>query len=268
VLDPSDTRVPRTARVYDALLGGKDNYEADRIVAAELSHVAPELPAMVRAERGFLRRIVPFLVRDAGLRQLLDIGTGIPASPNVHELAQAIAPETRVVYVDDDPAVLVHARALLRSGRTAVVEADLRDSAALLDRRAVGRVLDLDRPVGVLLLGVLQHVPDADDPWSAVRQIVGALPAGSYVAVAALASDLDVELVEDVVGAAARFGIQISPRPRDAVAAFLQGLDLVGPGVVPLLDWRLSPADDALDWLLDRLGVLDVPVWAGVGRTS
>jgi S-adenosyl methyltransferase len=161
----------------------------------------------------------------------------------------------------------VHARALLRSGGTAVVEADLRDSAALLDRRAVGRVLDLDRPVGVLLLGVLQHVPDADDPWSAVRHIVGALPAGSYVAVAALASDLDVELVEDVVGAAARFGIQISPRPRDAVAAFLQGLDLVGPGVVPLLDWRLSPADDALDWLLDRLGVLDVPVWAGVGRT-
>ena len=221
MLDPTDTSIPHAARIHDALLGGKDNYEVDRAVATALTRVIPELPLMVRAQRALLRRVVSFLVRNAGLRQLLDLGTGIPATPNVHEIAQAIAPETRVVYVDNDPFALAHARALLRSGRggrTAVVEADLRDPEAVLDARVVGDVLDRTRPIGVLLIGVLHRLRPSDDAAAAVRRLVDAIPPGSWVAIAALASDLESDLVGALVGVAGRHGLPVTPRSRHEVA--------------------------------------------------
>lgn len=266
MLDPSDTSIPRAARIYDALLAGKDNYEADRTVAIELTRAAPELPAMVRAQRALMRRVVTLLVRDAGLRQLLDIGTGIPAPPNVHQIAQAVAPETRVVYVDRDPLVLAHARARLRSrraGRTAFVEADVRDTPALLDPHTVGTVLDLDRPIGALLIGVLHHLRDEDDPWGAVHRLVTALPPGSFVVVAHPASDIEPDTVSELTRIAADHGIVTTPRSRADVVRLVEGLDLVEPGVVPLLDWRpdASPRRSRFE------PELVVPAWVAVART-
>jgi len=269
VLDPSDTSTPRIARIHDALLGGKDNYEADRAVAAELTSVVPELPAMVRAERVFLRRVVEFLVRDAGVRQLLDVGTGIPTSPNVHEIAQAVAPDTRVVYADDDPLALAHARALLRSrrgGRISVVEADLRDTASLLDPRTVGRVMDPRRPIGVLLVGVLHHLRDSEDPaedaYAAVRRLVDAVPYGSWFAIATLAADIAPDLADAFVGVADRHGLVATARTRAEVARFVEDLDVAAPGLVPLLDWH-PDAETEDDPALDEV---EVPVWVAVAR--
>jgi hypothetical protein len=266
VLDPTDTSIPHGARIHNALLGGKDNYEVDRAVAAELTRLVPELPVMVRAQRALLRRVVSFLVRTAGLRQFLDIGTGIPATPNVHEIAQALAPDTRVVYVDNDPFALAHARALLRSGRggqTAVVEADLRDAAAVLDRPAVRTVLDFARPIGVLLIGVLHHLRHADDAAAVVGRFVDAIPSRSWVAVATLATDLESDLVGRLVDVAGRHGLPVTPRSRREVAALVDGLDVVAPGIVPLLDWRPdTPARNPY-----ALAGPDVPVWVAVART-
>lgn len=247
--------------MYDALLGGKDNYEADRALAGDLTTTCPDLPEMLAAHRRLLARVVRFLVADAGLRQLLDVGTGIPNGETVHDIARRIAPETRVVYVDNDPFVLAHARALLRDGPasgTAVVDGDLRDPERLLWSRALRRVLDIEQPVGVILANVLQHVPPSDRPLEAVRALLAGLPSGSHLAVVAPASDLRRDLVAALVRRAAAGGIAVTPRSRDEVAAFVDGLEPVPPGVEQLLDWR--PGDDDLDQ------VLDIPAWVAVAR--
>jgi hypothetical protein len=179
---PFDTSVAHVARVYDYWLGGKDNFAADRAAGEQAIKAFPNIVRSARANRAFLARAVRFLAGEAGIRQFLDIGTGIPTA-NTHEVAQSVAPQARVVYVDNDPVVLAHARALLASGpegATSYLDADLRDPQMILD--AAARLLDFGRPVAVMLMAILQHLDDADDPYTIVATLMGAVPSGSYLA--------------------------------------------------------------------------------------
>ena len=256
-----DTSVPQSARVYDFLLGGKDNVPPDRGVGAALIAQIPTLPDMVRAQRAFLARAVRYLVADAGIRQFLDIGTGIPTANNVHEVAQAIAPEAGVLYVDIDPIVLAHARALMKGtpeGRTAFIIGDLTKPQEILADPTLAQTLDRDRPIALMLVGILHHLRDGDDPYGVVATLVDWLPTGSYLAIAAPASDFDAAAMARTAATAEGFGIPYVPRNRAEMTRFFTGLDLVDPGVVPILGWRpdaTTPAD-----------VNSVYGWAGVGR--
>ena len=241
---PFDTSVANQARIYDYLLGGKDNYAADRAAVDAVLKVAPEMGFAARANRAFLGRVVRYLAADAGIRQFLDIGTGIPTAGNTHQVAQAVAPESRVVYVDYDPIVLAHARALLTSheaGATEYIDADLRDTSAILGGAA--RLLDLTKPVAVTMLMILHVIPDSDDPWALVAKVMDALPAGSYLAVSHLGSDLlDQEAkqgFENIVSRAAQQ--QYIGRNRDQMARFFEGTDLIEPGLVRVEEWRPDP---------------------------
>ena len=190
-ISPFDTSVARQARIYDYLLGGKDNFAADREAAVQAIAVFPGLAAWARNNRAFLARAVRYLVSEAGVRQFLDIGTGLPTAENTHQVAQRIAPGSRVVYVDNDPVVLVHAQALLTSspeGATAYIKADLRDPETILT--AAAATLDFTRPVALMLLAILHVIPSADDPWEIVARIMAALPSGSYLAISHPASDV------------------------------------------------------------------------------
>ena len=196
VTEPPSFDISRAhpARVYDYWLGGKDNYEADREAAEQFIQAVPNILAGVRANRAFLRRAVQYLAGEAGIRQFLDIGTGLPTAENTHEVAQGIAPESRIVYVDNDPIVLAHARALLtgtREGATAYVDADARDTSRILD--AAAGILDFTKPVAVLALLVLQYVPDADDPHQIVTRLMDAVPSGSYLTISDTTTDIDTE---------------------------------------------------------------------------
>jgi len=236
-----NTGVAHPARVYDYWLGGKDNYAADRALGDALTAVVPSTPAGARANRAFLGRAVRYLVREAGVRQFLDIGTGIPTAGNVHEVAQSAAPESRVFYVDNDPIVLAHARALMTShpaGATAFIQADLREPGKILADPALRATLDLGRPVALMLIAILHFLSDADDPRAIVAQLVDALPSGSYLAISHLTGDFDPEEAADALAAGQGSGVTYAPRSRAEVAAFFAGLDLVDPGVVPLLAWR------------------------------
>jgi hypothetical protein len=241
---PFDTSVANQARIYDYLLGGKDNYAADRAAVDAVLKVAPELGFTARANRAFLGRVVRYLTAEAGIRQFLDIGTGIPTAGNTHQVAQAVAPESRVVYVDYDPVVLAHARALLTShkaGATEYVDADLRDTLAILGNAA--RLLDFTEPVAVTLLMVLHVIPDSDDPHALVAKVMDALPSGSYLAVSHLGSDLlDQEAkqgFENIVSRSAQQ--QYIGRSRDEMLRFFEGTDLVEPGLVRVEEWRPDP---------------------------
>ncbi len=250
--------VPQSARIYDYLLGGKDNYAADRAVGDALIRRVEALPLMVRAQREFLARAVRYLVQDAGVRQFLDIGTGIPTAGNVHEVAQALAPESRVLYVDNDPMVLAHARALMSStsqGATAFVLADLRDLDAILAHPSLTQTLDRRRPIALMLLGILHHLRDSDDPYQIVARLVDWLPEGSYLTVAGPGSDFDVDAMAKVAASAEASGVPYVARSREETQRFFTGLDMVEPGLVPIQEWR--PDDD------DALAVYG---WAGMGR--
>jgi hypothetical protein len=239
-----DTSVAHQARMYDHLLGGKDNFAADRAATEAWVEVDPDIAFTVRANRAFLGRVVRYLTAEAGIRQFLDIGTGIPTAGNTHQVAQAIAPETRVVYVDYDPVVLAHARALLTSheaGATEYIDADLRDTPAILDGAA--KVLDFTKPVAVTLLAVLHVIPDADDPAAIVGRLLDAVPAGSYLALSHLGADLIDRNKQDGVKNVAGRLIQQMPtyRSREQVARFFDGTDLVEPGLVRVEEWRPEP---------------------------
>ena len=255
-----NTAVPAVARVYDCLLGGKDNFEADRQVAERIMVVLPSAPVVVRAQRAFLARAVHYLVTEAGIRQFLDIGTGMPAAVNTHEMAQRAAPESRVVYVDNDPVVLSHARARLTSaprGATGYLEADLRDVGKIMHEAA--SVLDLRKPVAVLLLGVLACCPDSDDPAAIVARLMGAVPPGSYLAVAHPASDV-AESMQAAIGEYNQLAARpLTARSHGQVLAFFKGLDLIDPGLVQLHRWR--PGAGELG------GRLALPNYGGVART-
>src|SRR5271155_1152888 len=178
-----DTTVPSTARMYDFWLGGHDNFAADRAAALKVSQVAPEAQLMAVENRGFLRRAVRYLAADAGITQFLDIGTGLPTQGNVHQVAQDINPAARIVYVDNDPMVLAHSRALKTGGNTAVIEADLRDPAAILNHPRTLELIDFREPLAVLLVAVLHFIGVGDDPYRIVGSLYGALPPGSYVVI-------------------------------------------------------------------------------------
>ena len=235
------------ARVYDFWLGGKDNFAADRAVADRVAAAYPDIRIAVRAQRAFLARAVHFLVTQAGIRQFLDIGTGLPSANNTHQVAQAAAPQTRVVYVDNDPIVLNHARALLSSspeGATAYIDADLRDTSAILTEAAA--LLDFSQPVAVTLLAILHTIPDADDPQAIVAQVMEAVPPGSYLAVSHSGSDLFAQETRDSFRSTINGSMQqqYTPRSREQVMRFFAGLDLVPPGLVPVEEWRPEPDTD------------------------
>jgi hypothetical protein len=257
---PFDTRVANQARVYDYLLGGKDNYAADRAAAEAVLRVAPETAFTARANRAFLGRVVRYLVGQAGLRQFLDIGTGIPTSGNTHQVAQEIAPETRVAYVDYDPTVLAHARALLTSGEggaTEYIDADLRDTGTILTRAR--QLLDFSKPVAITLVSILHAIPDSDDPHGIVARLLEAVPSGSHIALSHMASDILDDSrqrgLENVTGRLIQQ--QLTYRSRDQVARFLDGTALVAPGLVRVEEWR--PDGDAA-------GASRSFLWCAVGR--
>ena len=239
-----DPGVAHPARVYNYWLGGKDHYEADRAVGDEVARCRPHVVAGARANRAFLARAVRYLAGDCGIRQFLDIGTGLPAPGSTHELAQQVAPECAVAYVVNDPLVLVYARALLTSrpeGRCGYIGADLRDPAATLARASA--TLDLSQPVAVLLLAVLHFLAAAADPAGSVAELTRALAPGSYLVISHLTADLDpgqVGAAVEAYNAAVPGGV--IPRSHAEVTALFGGLPLVPPGVVPLTEWRPTSA--------------------------
>jgi O-methyltransferase involved in polyketide biosynthesis len=250
-----DPARPSPARMWNYWVGGKDHFEADRAAAEKIAETMPALPALAKSVRVFLRDIVQSLAADYGVRQFLDLGTGLPTADNTHEVAQRAAPESRIVYADDDPSVLAHARALLTSspeGRTDYVQADLRDPDLILE--AAAGTLDFSRPVAILLFAVLHFLPDADDPYQVVRRLLDAVPAGSFLVIVHAPSDLfPPEAIGEhtrrynASGAAA-----FNPRSHDEVRRFFDGLELAGPGVATLADWLAyfgSPAGSGLAWV-------------------
>ena len=240
-----DTSVAHPARVYDYWLGGKDNFAADREAAERVLAVTPGLRFRVQANRAFLARAVRFLATEAGIRQFLDIGTGIPTANNTHEVAQAAAPTSRIVYVDNDPIVLAHARALLTStpeGATAYLEADLRDPGPILAEAA--RTLDFEQPVALMLIGVLHLVQDSEDPYGLVARYLDALQPGSYLAISHPASDIGAGQAEAQRRYNERVATPQTLRSHAQVCRFFDGLQLVPPGVVYVHTWRADPGDE------------------------
>jgi S-adenosyl methyltransferase len=255
-----NTNVAHPARVYDYWLGGKDNFPADRALAELMIEAIPNMRAMAAANRAFLSRAVRYLAEEAGIRQFLDIGTGIPTSPNVHEVAQETARDARVVYVDNDPIVLAHARALLTSqdaGETAFIMADLREPKSILDHPTLAATLDLSQPVGVLFVAVLMYFRDDEspNPFEMVATVMERMPSGSYLAVTHPTPDFNPEETAKAVAAASAAGITLVPRGRAEVGEFFTGLDLVDPGLAPVLSWRPEepPADPQMAYY-----------WAGI----
>jgi hypothetical protein len=251
--------VAHVARVYDYLLGGKDNFAADRHAAEEAIRINPDIVSTARANRAFLVRTTRYLAGQAGIRQFLDIGTGMPTNNNIHQVAQSIAPESRIVYVDHDPIVLAHARALLSSvpeGVTDYVEADLREPANILDEAA--QTLDFSRPVAIMLIAILHLILDRDDPYDLVSRLVNAVAPGSYVVISHAASDIDTEAMISMTNRLNELMAQQAvPRTHREVAAFFAGLDLLEPGLVRVPEWR--PASVSMS-------AVRAQMWGAVGR--
>ncbi|GIF11310.1 SAM-dependent methyltransferase [Actinoplanes teichomyceticus] len=233
--------VPHSARIYDYWLGGKDNFAVDRAVGDAMMQAIPGMRYMAGENRKFVHRAARDLVVEEGIRQFLDIGTGIPTRPNLHEIAQGIAPETRVVYVDNDPIVLVHARALMLSspqGRSEYISADLRDPRSILEDPALRDTLDLTEPVGLTLIAILMLLADEDDPWGKVEALRDAMPSGSCLAITHPTADFNPDEVNTAVAAATGAGMTLVARSREAVARFFGDWELLEPGLVPVSAWR------------------------------
>jgi hypothetical protein len=253
-----DTSVPQTARIWNYWLGGKDNFPVDRAVGDQILEAFPAIVENARASRAFLARAVRYLAGEAGIRQFLDIGTGLPTANNTHQVAQEVAPDARIVYVDNDPIVLAHARALLTSspeGATDYLDADLRDPDKLL--REAARTLDFAQPMAIMLMGILGHIADDDQARSIVNTLVGAVPSGSY-----LTMNDGTDTSEEVVEAARIWNQSANPtyhlRSPELIARFFDGLELVEPGVVSPPRWRPEPSPSGLPAEIDSA--------CGVGR--
>jgi hypothetical protein len=255
-----NSKVPSIARIYDYWLGGKDNFEADRRVGNLVLQNDPGVAFSVRANRAFLARVVRYLVAEAGIRQFLDIGTGLPAADNTHEVAQSLSPDCRIVYVDNDPVVLSHAQALLTStpeGRCAYLDADLREPASILAEAA--QTLDFSQPVAVMLIAILHWLPDEVDTRRIVSDLMDAVPAGSYLALSHVAKDVNAEVRAETGG---RVGQLMTPptfRDRAEIGRYFDGLELADPGVVLVSDWRPDSELDAKS---------PAYLWSGVARKA
>jgi hypothetical protein len=240
-----DVTRPHPARRYDYWLGGKDNFQADRDAAEAIAAVFPHIRTAARENRAFMQRAVRFLAAEAGIRQFLDVGTGLPTAHNVHDVAQGVAPESRIVYVDNDPLVLVHARALLTSspqGATAYLDADARNPEQILADPQLRDTLDFSQPVALLLVALLHFVEDHEDPYAVVGKLVAALPAGSYLVLSHATFDpLDPETIAAMDAVNKGNKPVFTPRPLPAVSRFFDGLELLEPGIVPVCDWRPVP---------------------------
>jgi O-methyltransferase involved in polyketide biosynthesis len=257
-----DATVPNPARMWNYWLGGKDNFAADRELADRVLEAMPSMPLIARAARLFLIDAVHQLATAHGIRQFLDVGTGLPTADNTHDVAQRAAPDSRIVYVDHDPVVLTHAQALLTSspeGATDYLQADLRDADTILQGAA--RTLDLSRPVAVLMIAVLHFIPGADDPYAIVARLMDAVPPGSYLVVAHAASDIAPEASAEM---SRRYNemssARITPRSREQVARFFDGLDMLPPGLVPISQWGLAgPIDATAGGLVGYCGIARKP---------
>ncbi|MFC4908626.1 SAM-dependent methyltransferase [Actinomadura gamaensis] len=235
-----DTSVPSPARIYDYFLGGKDNYAADRAAAEAFLATAPETLSACRHNRAFLIRAVTHLVRDAGIDQFIDIGTGLPTQQNVHEVAQRHNPDARVVYVDNDPIVAVHGRALLTgTGNVALVQGDLHEPEAILNHPDVAKLIDFDRPVAVLLLAVLHFFPDADDPHGIVSRLMAPAAPGSHLVISHGTSDPDPAVAEEAEQVYDRHSsASLHTRTAAGIARFFDGTEMLEPGLVYTAEWR------------------------------
>jgi hypothetical protein len=259
VLSPKiDTSVPHSARIFTYWLGGKDNFAVDRVAGDKFRETFPDIVNLALIGRQFLKRVIRYLAGEAGIRQFLDIGTGLPAADNTHEVAQRVAPASRVVYVDNDPLVLVHARALLigtPEGSTDYLDADVHDPEKII--AAAADTLDFTRPVAVTLMGILAHVDDYDEARSIVSRLMSAVPSGGYLAVRD-GTDTDPAYVEAIRGYNASGAVPYHLRSPDQIAGYFEGLELVEPGVMPCPLWR--PDADSAD------APRDASVLGGVGR--
>ncbi|MEV0247756.1 SAM-dependent methyltransferase [Nocardia sp. NPDC050712] len=261
-----DTSIAHEARVYDYWLGGKDNYPADRALGDAIAGHIPAIQTMAKANRAFLGRSVRYLVRECGITQFLDIGTGIPTAGNTHEVAQRAEPGARVVYVDNDPIVLAHARALMSSspqGKTAFIHADLHDPDSILSDTTLADTLDFDRPIAIMLVAVLMYFENDDDPHGIVAKLLAAVPSGSYLVITHPTADFDERAMARVVHSAEDAGITFHPRTRAETESLFAGTELVEPGVVPVVTWRPDLAERAATLVADPESAW---YWAGVGR--
>jgi hypothetical protein len=254
-----DTSVAHVARVYNYWLGGKDNFAADRAAAEQAMAAFPDIVHSARANRAFLRRSVTYLAGTAGIRQFLDIGTGIPSANNTHEVAQFVSADSRIVYVDNDPVVLAHARALLTSrpeGATDYIDADLRNTDQILAKAA--ETLDFSQPVAIMLMAILQHLSDDHDPYAVVGRLMAAVPPGSYLALSHPAKDIHAA---EMAAMADRLNMMMAEKVRfrsqAEVAPFFAGLELIEPGMTNVPDWRPESEEEANS---------PAALWAGVAR--
>ncbi len=253
-----DTSVAHVARVYDYWLGGKDNFAADREAAEQAIAANPGIRAGAQANRAFLGRAVRYLAGECGIRQFLDIGTGLPTAANTHEVAQAVAPECRIAYVDNDPVVLLHARSRLAcdpAGAVGYLEADLRDTGRILAEAA--RTLDFSQPVAVLLLLILHLIPEPDDPYGIVGRLMAATAPGSFLVLTHVASDIEAEVMAEMAERLNRLVAQKgTTRTKAEIMRFFEGLEIAAPGVVPPQRWRPE----------GRVPRAKVTAWSGVAR--
>jgi hypothetical protein len=251
-----DVTVPHSARIWNYWLGGKDNYEVDRAAGDQFRQVFPAIVDIARSSRLFLTRAITFLAADAGIRQFLDVGTGLPTENNTHEVAQRIAPDARIVYADNDPLVLAHARALLTStpeGVTAYIDADIRDPGTILAEAA--KTLDFTKPVALILNGVLGHLTDSDEARTIVRQLMAPLPAGSYLSLMDGTSSVSGAPAQEAQEGYNESGaLPYVLRSPEEIASFFEGLELVEPGVVSCTRWRPDSAPSGPPAEVDAFG--------------
>ncbi|MGW2260785.1 SAM-dependent methyltransferase [Streptomyces sp. NPDC001780] len=262
--DRINTGTAHSARVYDYILGGKDNYPVDQEAGDAMCRSWPALPVHMRANRKFMHRAARHLAREQGIRQFLDIGTGLPTPPNVHDVVQGVRPDSRVVYVDNDPIVLAHARALLTSapeGRTAYVDADMRDPDAIISSPEFKELLDLRQPVGLMVIGILHFILDGDDGHGLVWRLLDPLPAGSFLAMTIGTDDFAPEEVGRVAREYAARGMPMRLRTHAEALTFFDGLELVEPGLTQVHRWRPDADQEPVD---DR----DIAMYGAVARKT
>ena len=261
--DRLQTHKAHGARVYDYILGGKDNYAVDREVGDASLKVWPALAVHMREGRAFMHRSARYLAQEKGIRQFLDIGTGIPTSPNLHEVVQEVRPDARVVYVDNDPIVLAHARALMAGtpeGRTSYLDADMRDPERIVTSPQVRETLDLTQPVGLMVISVVHFLLDDDEAYRVVRRLVDVLPSGSWVALTVATDDFAPEVLARVAQNYADHGEPLKWRTRAQAERFFDGLEVEEPGVVQMHTWRRDPAEIA------HISEQDIAMYGAVAR--